>query len=347
MQRLAYIDALRGLAIAYMIINHTAHYLFGSMINYNIYLAIYLTVAGAAPLFLFLVGFSLVLSDKQEGFVKYLKRGLGLIILNFLINGFFYFNEPLYRGRILFLIGLAIIVGYPFLLLIRRQIINRWLLAVLVFLGLMLSSLAHNLSLLIPEGVIREIFFSEFTFFPWFLVVLAGMIFADYWLKLAEEVKSEKKKKISILGLALISFWFIVSIMVGRIELFSFVYDNVINNYWLPSALTWFWIMGLIFLTFGLVYSFYQNTESIIREIFFSNLEAIGRYAIYLYFLQFFVIKTLLEKLTWPGFISDFPGFYFLIISLLIIICLCYLAKSKLFVKVITLGRQKVTVKTF
>jgi hypothetical protein len=347
MQRLQYIDALRGIAIAYMIINHVGNYLFKDLITYNVYLSIYLTVSVAAPLFLFLVGFSLVLSYRGEKFIKYFKRGISLIVLNFLINGFFYFNEPLYRGRILFLIGLSVIFAYPLLLLSKKIKINSLISAVVIFLILILSPLTYSVINLIKLEVVKEVFISEFVFFPWFLLVVLGMIFADFWLKNKDLKKPVVVKKIATIGLTLIGVWFIGSILTGRWLLFLFTYDYNLNGYWLPSLLTWFWVVGLIFLTFALFYYFSKNDKLLISNLIFNGLSVIGRYALYIYFLQFFIIRTILEKITLPAFISDFPGFYLLIISLLIIILLCYLVKSKTFASLLALSRQKVTVRIF
>ncbi len=294
--RLPYIDTLRGWAIILMIINHVGHYAVNGYNNLIIYLVIYLTVTMAAPLFLFLVGFSLVLSDRNEKFIKYLKRGLSLIILGFLVNGFFYFDEPLYRGRVLFLIGLSIMVSYPFLSLIKRYFIIKFVIPFLAIFGLFFSGSVILVNYYLDNNIIREIFFSEFVFFPWFLLVLLGLLFGNYWVKLTDSNQKRSVKFIFGGGILMLLIWFFSSILSHRYYLWNFSYDFNLNGYWLPSIITWFWVIGLVLIFFSAFYYFYQFNNSILLKIL-KRVENIGRYSIYVYFLQFFLIKTILEKL--------------------------------------------------
>jgi len=61
-ERLLFLDALRGLALVYMVLNHTARWWLDAPMGRPRSHLIYVTVTLAGPLFLFLVGFCLPLA---------------------------------------------------------------------------------------------------------------------------------------------------------------------------------------------------------------------------------------------------------------------------------------------
>ena len=88
MKRLSYLDSLRGLAIVAMIINHVGHYLVSATsTSYANYLVVYLTVTWAAPLFLFVAGFSAAVTWQNK-----LATGETLKFDYFWRRGFFLYN---------------------------------------------------------------------------------------------------------------------------------------------------------------------------------------------------------------------------------------------------------------
>src|SRR5262245_60092990 len=60
--RLVFLDALRGFALIFMVLNHTGRWWQDRSMGWPWYYSIYVTMAVAAPTFLFLVGFCLPLS---------------------------------------------------------------------------------------------------------------------------------------------------------------------------------------------------------------------------------------------------------------------------------------------
>jgi uncharacterized membrane protein len=119
MKRLNYIDVLRGVAVLWMITLQTLTGL-GFI---NMY-AEFHTIIGQwfnwLPLFMMLVGFSLMLSfERRKGFVKRnLKRAILLIILGVslsLLMGWPLFDEAISS------IGVAIIIMIPFILTIQKH----------------------------------------------------------------------------------------------------------------------------------------------------------------------------------------------------------------------------------
>src|SRR5215470_18870208 len=60
--RLVFLDAVRGFALIFMVLNHTGRWWQDRSMGWPWYYSIYVTMAVAAPIFLFLVGFCLPLS---------------------------------------------------------------------------------------------------------------------------------------------------------------------------------------------------------------------------------------------------------------------------------------------
>jgi len=346
MKRREYIDALRGLAIIFMAVNHAGHYLAASYMPAWAYLLIYLTVTFAPPLFLFLAGASLVLSIKKEKenasqsetllFLKYFRRGLELIALGWLINLFFYYDEPLWRGRILQTIGLSLILAYPFYSLTLDRLKRFWLSAI-VLLGLMIYPFIFPAlqALSLSHRIFAEIFMSEFPIYPWFFLALIGMIAGQEIIARGELVRKIRIRVLSA-GAFLISSWLVLSIILRGSNIFSFDNDFNLNGYWNPSPLTWLWILGWLAILSLVFYSLANNS---LRNMLRNNCLAImGRKALFLYFLQFFLIITIGHTLLGLS-ISSF--FWYVPVVLLIIYLLCLSAKSSKFASSTVFGRLR------
>jgi uncharacterized membrane protein len=185
------IDFLRGLAIIMMIVFHLLYDLtyFGGY-NLNLHSGFWLYFArAAATIFIFLVGVSLTLSFSrtkkiqnpvQKLYLKYLKRGLrifswGLIITLmtwiFLRDGFVLFG-------ILHLIGISIILAYPFLKLRYWNLLPG---IAFISIGIYLKNFTFGFPWLVWLGFTPDYFYSVdyFPIFPWFGVVLIGVFFGN------------------------------------------------------------------------------------------------------------------------------------------------------------------------
>src|SRR4029450_10000667 len=118
------VDAARGIAIIMMIVYHSTYDL-DTLGRYGIqsttgYWALFADVT--AGLFLFLVGVSLAISRSRTSltgwrlFGKYLARGLRIIAYGMILTGvFLVLHMGVVAFGILHLIGVSIILAYPFL----------------------------------------------------------------------------------------------------------------------------------------------------------------------------------------------------------------------------------------
>ncbi|MFQ5974769.1 MAG: heparan-alpha-glucosaminide N-acetyltransferase [Candidatus Hydrothermarchaeales archaeon] len=185
------IDFFRGTAIIMMILFHFLFDItyFGEY-NFNVYSGFWLYFARAtATIFILLVGISLTLSfsrakiTQKAGkklFIKYLKRGFrifswGLLIT--LITWIFLRNDLIIFG-ILHLIGISIILAYPFLEL------RFWNLIIGIFFisfGMYLKKFTFSSPWLLWLGLRSENFYplDYFPIFPWFGVILIGLFFGN------------------------------------------------------------------------------------------------------------------------------------------------------------------------
>lgn len=187
------IDFLRGIAISMMIIYHLVYDL-SSLGQYNINATsgFWLYFARAtANIFIFLVGVSLAISfsrtknisSKTKGmklFLKYLRRGLKVFSWGLIITlvTWVLFREGFVIFGILHLIGISIILAYPFL---KLRYWNLLIGLLCIFLGAYLKNFNFNFSWLLWLGFRPSHFYTidYFPLLPWFGVVLLGIFIGN------------------------------------------------------------------------------------------------------------------------------------------------------------------------
>ncbi len=347
MKRLSYLDSLRGLAIVAMIINHVGHYLVSATsTSYANYLVVYLTVTWAAPLFLFVAGFSAAVTWQNKlatgetlKFDYFWRRGLWLLLLGIIINAAFFLLEgSWYFGRILLTIGSGLVLSYPVLKYLKTK--QSIMMAVAIGFGLLLSYplLFPVIKLAVTQhSILTQIVFGEFSLYPWVLVLLLGAALGRYLLLLSSEAQARLAKNLGWWGGILLVVWFFLSILTGRWWLFLFGYDYNLAGYWVPSTLTWLWIFGCILSGFAAAYGLRVK-----RYFWLQDLELLGKNALVLYFLQFLIIKTIggeLINIRFTGIMA------IAITDFIIILSLCYLVKLKSFAKLMALNPLKARAK--
>ena len=189
MDRFWEVDAARGVAIIMMVIYHTTYDL-DILGEYDIqstsgYWSLFADVT--AGLFLFLVGVSLAISrarTRRTGwslFGKYLTRGLRIFAYGMVLTVvFLVLRMGVVAFGILHLIGVSIILAYPFL---RLRFTNLVLGALIFAAGLymMAQNPTSGSFWLLPFGVVPEgVTMPDYRpLLPWFGVVLIGLFFGN------------------------------------------------------------------------------------------------------------------------------------------------------------------------
>lgn len=185
------IDCLRGIAIVMMI---TFHLLFDltyfAGYNFNLNSGFWLIFARlTATIFIFLVGLSLTLSysratsEKKEGLcIKFSQRGLRIFGWGLAITLFtwLFLREGFIVFGILHLIGISIILAYPFLR-VRRKFLLVLLGIFCLSAGLYLRNFTFDFYWLLWLGFRPQHFYTldYFPILPWFGVVLIGIFVGD------------------------------------------------------------------------------------------------------------------------------------------------------------------------
>ncbi len=185
--RLWEVDFLRGIAIVAMVIYHT----FFVMNYYRVFMTnLHTTFWWCFPrmianTFIFLVGVSLTLSysrdiltrtHKTGLYKKYMKRGAMIFACGLLITcaTFIVIRENYVKFGILHLIGVSIILAYPF---VRFKYINLLIAALIIPLGMYFKTIIIKSPLLLWIGIMPYNFSTVdfFPIFPWSAAVFIGL----------------------------------------------------------------------------------------------------------------------------------------------------------------------------
>lgn len=192
------LDLIRGTAVVMMVLFHLAYDLsFFGIYSIDIYSGFWFYFARiTASIFILLVGVSLILTASKYGRqkrgelrIKLLKRGmrifslgLGITAATYILigNGFIIFG-------VLHLIGLSIILSYPFLNLKR---LNAALGAVIIVAGIYLQNIAFGFPWLLWLGLAPMGFYTldYFPLLPWFGLILIGIYLGDELYKGYERI---------------------------------------------------------------------------------------------------------------------------------------------------------------
>ncbi|HET9928923.1 MAG TPA: heparan-alpha-glucosaminide N-acetyltransferase [Rubrobacter sp.] len=189
MDRFWEVDAARGVAIIMMIVYHTTYDL-DTLGGYDVqstpgFWALFADLT--AGLFLFLVGVSLAISRARTSltgwrlFGKYLARGARILAYAAVLTVVFLaLGMGVVAFGILHLIGISIILAYPFL----RLRLTNLVLGTLIFLAgqyILAQDLGSQSIWLLPFGVVPEgVIMPDYRpLLPWFGVVLIGLFFGN------------------------------------------------------------------------------------------------------------------------------------------------------------------------
>ena len=323
--RIPYIDALRGVALVLMVLNHAAGHLLDRSLDPGRYYLVYLTVSLSAPLFLFLVGFSLSLSfhnNQQQGRLHFyrqcLRRGTGLLAAGYMMNFVIAPGEPFYSGGILQTIGIAILLVGPVVPWLQGRAYYHGALILALMLYLAFVSAYPALSVWIARHpVFAHMFFEGFPPWPWISMVLAGLGYGCKWLEAGNRLHGERQKLsgTAITGMICLVIYFGWTATHGETFNFSIANDYIINRHWLPGSLTVFWIIGMIFSAFAAMPRFFAGSHRYLQW-----LVPLGQAAFVLYIIHLIIIAGLMERILGVRFHQwwQFAGFNLLLITALV-----------------------------
>lgn len=303
--RHAFLDGLRGLALIFMVVNHTARWWLDLAVGMARYHLIYLTVPLSAPLFLFLVGFCLSVSylsatvARRQPFqrvaVRYGRRGLLLVPMNWLLTLLVFPDEPLFGSEVLQCIGLSIIGLTPILPLLRRRLARPLLLGLAIG-CYTLFDLAHPTlrSWLAGHPIVTDVWFSGFPLWPWFAFPLLGAVLGWLWTDWHRSDPGDCRFMCVMLfaGVACLAAFLPLELWLGSAPLhFTSRRDLVLNRHWNPGAVTCLFILGYIFTVVPVVHYLMETKRWRPRWLI-----VLGQNALVLYFIHQIIALTLVRQ---------------------------------------------------
>ncbi len=297
--RLVFLDALRGFALIFMVLNHTGRWWQDAIMKWPRYYSIYVTMAIAAPIFLFLVGFCLPLSGAREErrplamLWKYGKRGARLILAGLLLNVLVFPEDPVYSNGVLQTIGLSIIVAALGGLLLRRRGMRPVLLAVAALLYVAFTwSFGALTEWVTAHPIAARVLFFEFPPWPWVSLVLVGLVLGDLWVR-ARDARTRARYMWLMLVAGVLSLaWLLGYDWFAQTEnRWMFKRDFILNRHWTPRGASVAGILGTIFILMAI---FYYLGE--VRRLRLTWLVTLGRTALVLYFLHQLIVLTLVNQ---------------------------------------------------
>ena len=305
--RLAFLDGLRGLALIFMVVNHTARWWLGGPMSWPRYHLIYLSMVASAPIFLFLAGFSLALAyaratvDRGLGRARvalgFVRRGLGLILAGFALTLLVFPTEPLLETGVLQTIGFGIVLLAPALLVLDRP----WAPTALVLLAAALYAsfaLAQPVlrAWLAAHPTLAEIWFADYPLWPWLALLLVGAVLGRTWALGARRgaAQAPAVAGAAAAGTACLSAYVALELSRGPVPHLAFTRDFVLNRHWTPAPITGLAVLGLVATVFACAWWALEA-----RRWRAGWLVLLGRHALLLYFAHQVIAFTLVRE--WLG----------------------------------------------
>ncbi len=301
--RFRFLDGLRGLALVLMVLNHTARWWLDASMGWGRYYLIYATVTLAAPLFLFLVGFSLAIAaaratehdlDWRGAARRSTGRGLRIVAAGLLLNAIVFPEHPIWTGGVLQTIGLSIVVAGLVAPIARHPAARVALVAVA---AVSYATFAQSFTALgawsAQHPRLARIVFADFPPWPWIGLPLLGLVMGAWWMEARRRDTHAAFTGLAVAGVAAAAVFVLLRWGAPAPRL-GFMHDYILNRHWTPGGVTILWILAMLAV---LVAAAHHLME--VRKIALDGLVVLGRTAMSMYFVHHLIVLTLVNQ--WLG----------------------------------------------
>ena len=300
-ERMAFVDGLRGFALIVMLVNHTGHWWIDLSMGWPRYHLVYMTVTIAAPIFLFLVGFSLAISFANAGMAgsrrvplsKYARRALGAIAGGYLLN--VVTGDPLWSWGVLQTIGTSILLLSPVGAVIAHRATRVALVALAVALYVAFSLSYASLKAALPAHPFASAWFGDFPLWPWIGMAMIGLAVGWAWMEASARGAAARARfmtALAIAGLACAAYYFAIDAWAGTHPRLAFTRDFVLNRHWTPRGATVAWVMAVVFVSLAAMYYVME-----VRRVRLGWLVTLGQASLMLYFVHQVIVYRLVNQL--------------------------------------------------
>ena len=332
MGRLVFLDALRGIALILMVLNHTSRDWMDGVMGWGRYYLIYGTLLLPASIFLFLVGFCLPIAyhrlQRDESLrariARSIRRGIGIVAAGYLLNVLITPELPLWNGGVLQTIGLAIIVLGPTLPMLRRRG-TRWALVAIAVAGYLLFVAAHPAVVRWTRAhpLASPALFNDFPPWPWLSIPIIGLVVGWAWLEARAKGDDAERRfflRAAAIGVVCLAGYLAWEWWIPTTPRFGFPRDFSVNRHWTPRGVTVLLVAGSIAL---LLSGTYALTER--KRVPVPWLVTLGQNALMLYFVHQVIELTIVNKLLGVRF-NHWPAYW--IANVVFLVGLVYLARA-------------------
>lgn len=310
--RLVFLDALRGVALVVMVLNHTSHWWIGRSMGWGRYHLVYITVTVAAPIFLFLVGFVLPLSLHRYAaapmparvWLRYVRRGLGIAVLGYALNALVFAREPIWTNEVLHTIGVSVVLA-PLALPALRSRAGR--ITVLLGAALAYTAFARSFAAVAAWSArhpgVSLVLFKDYPWWPWTSIVAVGLVIGWMWREaVARGAEGCFFRRLAAGGAALMLSAVAAEAAWPSAPRVAFTRDLIINHHWVPAPITATWVVGVVLVLTSAFWFLFE-----VHRLYSGPLVVLGRTALALYVVHQVIALTIIAERFGIGFHAWLP----------------------------------------